>query len=97
MFPAVRAVARPAAFTLLELVTVILVIAILMVMLLPVYSQILSRMEKAELHDQSAQPARRHANLYLQEHQMLAAGQRLTASSPGRWRPTGSTRSSPTA
>ncbi len=59
----------PGGFTLLELMTVILVIAILVVMLLPVYAQLQRRAEKASCMN-NLRSLHVAANLYLQEHHM---------------------------
>lgn len=58
-----------AAFTLLEVITCVLVVAILLVMLVPVYSQIVRRMERIKC---MANLTSLHgaADLYLQEHRM---------------------------
>ena len=60
---------RTHAFTLLELMTIVIVVCILIVMLFPVYSQIERRVERSHC---VANLRNLHvaANLYLQEHRM---------------------------
>ncbi len=58
---------RRAGFTLLELVTVILVVAILGVMLLPIYHQIVTRATRARCAE-NLRGLHVAANLYMQDH-----------------------------
>ncbi len=60
---------RQSAFTLLELLTCVIVVAILMVMLVPVYSQIVRRMERAKCIG-NLKSLHVAASLYVQEHRM---------------------------
>ena len=69
MFPLPRRRLAVCAVTLLELVTVILVIIILVVILLPVYSQVQRRTDKAACLA-NLRSLHTAANLYLQEHRM---------------------------
>lgn len=60
---------RSGAFTLLELLTCVIVIAILVVILIPVYSQIVRRMERSKCIS-NLKSLHVAANLYLQDHRM---------------------------
>lgn len=60
---------RAGAFTLLEMLTCVIVVAILLVMLFPVYSQIVRRMERAKCMG-NLLGLHTAANLYLQDHRM---------------------------
>ena len=50
--------------------TCVIVVAILLVMLSPVYTQIVRRIERVQMHDQPHAALHGAANLYLQEHRM---------------------------
>ena len=60
---------RKAGFTLLEVMTCVIVILILMVMLAPVYSQVVRRMERTTCMS-NLKSLHVAANLYLQDHRM---------------------------
>ena len=60
---------RSGAFTLLELMTTMVVVAILIVMLFPVYSQIIRRMQRTSCMA-NLRSLHTAANLYLQDHRM---------------------------
>ena len=60
---------REKAFTLLELLTCVIVVAILLVMLAPVYFQIVRRMERSKCMG-NLKSLHVAADLYLQEHHM---------------------------
>ena len=60
---------RETAFTLLEVLTCVLVVAILLVMLFPVYTQIVRRMERTKCMS-NLKNLHVASNLYLQDHRM---------------------------
>ena len=94
-FPPLPETVRARAFTLLELMTTMIVVAILLVMLFPVYTQIIRRMQRTSCMANLRSLAHRRQPVRAGSPD-VAADRHERAWTPRRWRPTGSTRCSPT-